>query len=127
MAVVSKAGKHRNQSRHYLDNAMNYLAKGDAEKASEFLWGSMTQALKALAASRGITLRSHNELREFAKGLARELNDESIWNAYREAQSLHSNFYETGLLLEDIVEGAEKVKSAMLRIFSFIPEENLHG
>ena len=113
--------KHKSQSSHYFENALRFIEKGDAEKASEFLWGSVAQALKALAASKEIQLKSHRQLRDYATELTRQLKDESIKNTFDLAQSLHSNFYETGLLLEDVAVGAENVRATLAKIFRLIP------
>ncbi len=115
--------KYKTQSIHYFENAYKFIAAGDAEKASEFLWGSLSQALKAVAASRNIRLRSHGEIRDYAIELARALQDDSIRNAFITAQSLHSNFYESGLLLKDVVMGTEIVKSAVAKLFTLISED----
>jgi len=94
--------RFKNQSRHYQDNALRFLQEGEVQKASEFFWGSMAQALKAVAASRGMELRSHGLIRQYARELARELGDESIVDGFREADSLHSDFYEAGLTADDV-------------------------
>ena len=123
MEAKKRINKYKTQSVHYFENALHFLETSDAEKASEFLWGSMAQALKAVAASRDITLRSHKNVRDYAMELARTLQDESIRHAFDYAQSLHSNFYESGLLLEDVVMGAEDVKKAVAKLLNLIPEE----
>ena len=115
--------KYKAQSVHYFENALKFIAAGDAEKASEFLWGSMTQALKAVAGSRDIWLKSHKDIRDYALELARALKDEDIRHAFDKAQSLHSNFYESGLMLEDVVIAAEEVKAAVAKLLNLIPEE----
>jgi len=117
--------KYKTQSVHYFENALKFIAAGDAEKASEFLWGSMAQALKAVAGSRDIWLRSHKDVRNYALELARALHDESIRHAFDYAQSLHSNFYESGLLLEDVAIAAEDVKKVVAKLLSYIPEEEV--
>jgi hypothetical protein len=118
--------KYRTQSIHYFENALHFIEAGDAEKASEFLWGSMTQALKAVAAGRDKKrLKSHKDIRDYAFETARALRDESIRHAFNSAQSLHSNFYESGLLLEDVIVAAEDVKAAVAKLLSLIPEEGL--
>ncbi len=126
METKKKIKRYRTQSIHYFENALHYIEIGDAAKASEFLWGSMAQALKAVAGSRDIWLRSHNQLRDYAMESARALKDDSIRHAFDYAQSLHSNFYECGLALEDVVRGAEDVKTAVGKLLSLIPksEEN---
>ena len=116
--------RHKAQSIHYLENAFRFIEAGDAEKASEFLWGSMAQAIKAVASSRGIQLKSHRKLREYAMELARARQDVDIKNTFDKAQSLHSNFYETGLLMEDVAMSAENVRATVAKLLSLIPKES---
>ncbi|NQT47508.1 MAG: hypothetical protein HQ578_00880 [Chloroflexi bacterium] len=123
MEVKERVERHKAQSVHYLENAFHFIEAGDAEKASEFLWGGMAQAIKAVAASKGIWLRSHRHLRDYALELTKELQDESIKNTFYHAQSLHSNFYETGLLMEDVAMLAEDVRAEVAKLLSLIPEE----
>lgn len=94
--------RYRGQSIHYYENALRFLEEGETEKAAEFLWGSVAEALKAVAATRGIVLRSHRDVREYARELAKELNDRSIFDGFKEANSLHADFYEAGLTLDDV-------------------------
>lgn len=121
--VKEQIEKHRDQSIHYLENAFRFTEAGDAEKASEFLWGSIAQAIKAVAASKEIRLKSHRDLRDYAMELAKAFQDESIKNTFYHAQSLHSNFYETGLLMEDVAISAEDVRKVVGKLLSLIPEE----
>jgi len=115
--------RYKTQSIHYFENALKFIEVGDTEKASEFLWGSMAQALKATAASKDIQLRNHKDIRDYALELARVLPDESIRHTFNNAQSLHSNFYESGLMLEDVIIAAEDVKETVTKLLSFIPKE----
>ena len=124
MEIKDRAEKHKAQSIHYWGNALHFIDAGDAEKASEFLWGSVTQALKAVAASNDIQLKSHNLLRSYAIALTKQLKDESIKDVFDLAQSLHSNFYETGLLMEDVAMAAEKVKVVVDKLLRLISEED---
>jgi uncharacterized protein (UPF0332 family) len=116
--------KYSNQCIHYLQNAQHFIEAGDIGKASEFLWGSLAQALKALAASKDIQLRSHRQIRDYVMEVARVLEDESIRHAFDYAQSLHSNFYECDLSMEDVAMAAEDVKAAVAKILRFLPEQN---
>jgi hypothetical protein len=115
--------KYKAQSIHYLENAFSFIEAGDAEKASEFLWGSMAEALKAVAASKEIRIRSHRELRNYAMDLAKQLQDESIRNTFDRARSLHSNFYETGLMLEDVDICAQDVRATVAKLLGLIAKE----
>jgi hypothetical protein len=118
-----KTEKFKKRSIHYFENALHFIEADDLEKASEFLWGSVSQALKAVAASRGIELRSHKKIRDYAMEIAKNLGDDSIRHEFNSAQSLHSNFYESGLILEDVVIGAEDAKRLVAKLFYLIPEE----
>jgi len=123
LEAKKKVNKFKNQSIHYFENAVRLIEAGHAEKASELLWGTVSQALKAVAASRDIELRSHRQIRDYAMELSRTLRDESIRQAFISAQSLHSNFYESGLLLEDVVMGADDAKKLVAKLFELIPGE----
>ena len=122
---MNQSEKYKAQSTHYLENAFSYIEAGDTEKAGEFLWGSMAQALKAVAASKGIEIRSHRGLLDYARELAKELKDESIFMVSRNAESLHRNFYELGYELEEVYISAEEIKATVGKLLSLIPEEGL--
>jgi hypothetical protein len=115
--------KHKTQSDHYFGNALVSIQAGETEKAGEFLWGSMAQALKAVAASEEKELKTHGEIRKYAAELAKKYKDVSIWDVYGIANSLHSNFYETGLSLEEVQTHAERIRTIILKLFSYIPKE----
>ena len=106
--VVSNDKKERakaylDQSLKYLENASDALSKSKPEKAGEFLWGSVATALKALVmAKKGVEVRSHSQFWDIARELTRETGDESFYRSFREANSLHSNFYDSRLSVEDI-------------------------
>ena len=120
MEAKESVEKYKTQSMHYLKNALHFIEVNDAEKASEFLWGSIAEAIKAVAASKEIQLRSHRDLRNYAMELAKILQDESIRNTFLHAQSLHSNFYETGLLMEDVAICADDIRATLTKLFRLI-------
>ena len=122
MEAKAKVEKYAGQSRHYLLNASKFIDAGDSEKASEFLWGSMAQAIKAVVAAKGVTFRKHRLLWEYAGTLAKELEDKSIYDSFVHAYSLHSNFYESDLELKDVRRIAEDVKVAVGKLLSRIPK-----
>lgn len=123
MEAKTRVQKHIRLSTHYMENAFKFIDLREIEKAGEFFWGSMSQALKALAASKEIELRSHNAIRNYAHDLAKTLEDESIWHGFVSAQSLHNNFYETGLMLDDVVARADDIKKAVRRLLDLVPNE----
>jgi len=113
--------RFQSQSQHYCDNALKFLEQGDVQKAAEFLWGSIAEALKAIAASGGRQLRSHREIWEYAREVAKELNDESIWFGFKAAHSLHSDFYEAGLTLDDVkLEWEAQIRPTLEKLTSLL-------
>ena len=116
--------KYRAQSTHYFENALSSIQAGDAEKAGEFLWGSMAEAIKAVAASEERELNTHGDIRKYAAELAKKHNDTSIWDVYGIANSLHGNFYEAGLSLEEVQTHAERIRTTVVKLFNLIPGES---
>lgn len=109
----------------YLDNAFRSLAVGEVEKAGEFVWGSMAAAIKAVAAYKGIPLRSHRDIWDYARNIAKELNAKNIFDDFLKANSLHSNFYESGLRREDVLLILEDVRPTINQLLHLIPPEVL--
>jgi len=118
-------GAYALQSSHYLENSQSAIVLGELEKAGEFLWGSMALAIKAVAAIKGIELRSHGKLWDYAKEVSKDLREDSIFTAFRDANSLHSNFYETGMSLEILLDSEERIRRAVGLLISQIPPEVL--
>ena len=119
--------KYRAQSRHYFENALSSIEAGDAEKAGEFVWGSMAEALKAVAAKKGIRLWRHDDIGDYAKKLAKELGNEEISKAHGLASSLHSNFYEAGLRIEDVRLRLDQIKDTIRKLLDLATEEESHN
>ena len=77
------------------------MAAGEYRKASELLWGAVTQQLKALAATRDIMIQSHRDFFDFIRQLAKELNDKSLYDEFVALNSLHRNFCDEVIPPED--------------------------
>lgn len=105
--------KYVDQSLRYLENGLISLNQGDYDKASEFLWGSIAQAIKAVAATRGIELKTHRELWEFTRELTKELDDPRVYEAFRTASYLHTNFYEVELGPEEVVVASDDIRAVV--------------
>ncbi len=124
MDAEAKVKKYVGQSRHYLLNASKFIDAGDSEKASEFLWGSLAEALKALALSKGIYLKKHGEIWNYVDSLTKELEDKSIYDTFLHANTLHINFYESDLELRDVRRIAEDVRMTVGKLLRLIMQES---
>jgi len=114
-----KAELHEALSAKLLHEAKELLAKGDHVQASEKAWGAAAQAVKALAARRGVELRSHGELWSYVSRLREETGDEDLSRLWHVANSLHVNFYEawaTRELVEDAVNDIERLVEKLRRL-----------
>lgn len=123
MTSTELRDKYALQSLRYLENAYGAVNEKDYDKASEFLWGSMAEAINAVAASKDLVLRSHRELWDWARKLSKELNDESIYDAFFKANSLHSNFYEVRLEFEDVLIAVNSIRSVVGKLLRLLGYE----
>jgi hypothetical protein len=110
-------------SRQYLENGLLALQNGEAGKAGELLWGSVAQAVHAVAAFRSTSVRTHRELKNFVIQLARDLNDQSIEKDFVIAESLHHNFYEVQQEPVDIAIVVPTVRELVSKLINLIPPE----
>lgn len=110
-------------SREYLGNALGLLQRGEAGKASEFLWGSFAEAVKAIGTARGRPAPNHNSIRRLAAKLAEETHNPIISQGLGVAENLHHNFHEVELDIQDVGIHVETIKEAVVYLYSLIPQE----
>lgn len=115
--------KHVLASRQYLGNGLEMLAKGETAKAGELLWGSVAQAVQALAVSRDKSIKTHRGLSLFVYGVAKEIEDRSIAEGFSQAERLHSNFHEVDMTEEDVAVLVESIRGTVVKLLSLIPKE----
>jgi hypothetical protein len=114
---------YRSVAIHYMRNAHEFLSRRDFANASEFLWGAVSQSVKAVAALQGGELRQHRQLWDFARELARELDDPDLFQNFRQANSMHSNFYEAGLPAEEVIDSIGSIGAAVSKLLDLLPQE----
>ena len=78
----------------YRANAEHAIEAGELRKASELLWGAVTQQLKALAATRDVIITSHRDFFDFLRQLASEIRDDTLYKDFVDLNALHKNFYD---------------------------------
>lgn len=93
----NEADKFASMVLHYSHNAEHYIQTKELQKASEMIWGALSCTLKTVAAKHDKEIKSHKQLGEFARELAKNENNKDILNAYSHASTLHQNFYESNL------------------------------
>jgi len=123
----SKVEKYASQSLRYLRNASKFIDAGNSEKASEFLWSSMVQALKAVALSKGFFLKNHAAIWNYVDTLTKDLQNKDIRDAFVSANLLHTNFYESELGLDRVRILADDIRTAVGKLLSLIPKQESSG
>jgi uncharacterized protein (UPF0332 family) len=113
---MEKVENYLKLNNKYLREGDALLEKGDYVQASEKFWGAAAEAIKAIAANRGIDIRSHAEIHRFITRLSKELNDKEILQCFASASALHQNFYEDWLTPEMVVVYTEAVKSLVEKL-----------
>jgi len=113
---VERAKHYLDLNRKYLEDGEVLLVKGDSAQASEKLWGASAEIVKAVAAYRGLELKTHADLWSFTTKLSSELNDPEILTFFATANYLHQNFYENAMTLEAVKASAQVVKQFVEKV-----------
>ena len=79
---------------NYFSNAKEALSKEEFRKASELLWGAITQAIKALASLSNIHISNHAQFFDYTRAVSKEIGDKEYHTLFLELNTLHKNFYD---------------------------------
>jgi hypothetical protein len=93
MNNLNKAQRYLRRRNEYYNNGLKYGGKGKFSKASELLWGAVTQSLKTLAATRDIDITTHGAFFNFTRAIGKELEDEEFHKSIFVFKR-HKNFYD---------------------------------
>ena len=115
--MANDNGNHyAEQSRAFLTQAFEELARDDLRQASEKGWGAAAQIVKAAAEERRMEHGGHGMLFNVVRRLRRETGEESLGSQFQIANGLHFNFYEGWYGREDVTEGLEQVSQFVDRV-----------
>lgn len=78
----------------YRSNADHAVAAREYRKASELLWGAVTQQLKALAAVHDVIISTHGQFFDFLRQYSIETGDRPLYENFVALNALHRNFYD---------------------------------
>ena len=113
---MEKAPNYLKLNNKYLKEADALISKRDYVQASEKFWGAAAEVVKAVAANRGIELKSHGELFNFVSQLKSELGEPELPRLFSLASTLHQNFYEDWLPSATVKDHGEAVKQFVARL-----------
>jgi len=108
---------------HYYKNMEEFFGRGEYRKASELLWGAITQAIKALASLSGIRIWQHREFKSYIRDVGREKRDEEYYELFEYLENLHRNFYDENIDPEDFPIYLRKAKKFLEKTQTLIDEK----
>jgi hypothetical protein len=117
---MEKTKNYLELNNKYLKEAELLIDKGDYVQASEKFWGAAAEMVKAVAAKRGVELKSHGDFHGFVARLKRELGEPELTRLFGTAATLHQNFYENWLPAEAVIDYGEAVKELVSRLSKII-------
>ena len=100
----------------YFNNSERLAGEGEFRKASELLWGAITQAIKALAATRGRRISNHRQFFDFMRRLAAEIEEPALYESFLFLRNLHTNFYDETIPPEDFQIYRKRAHSFIIRL-----------
>lgn len=111
---------YRDQSKVFLSQASEELAKDDLCQASEKGWGAAATMVKAVAQNRGWRHNSHVSLFRAVSRLAEEAQDNSLEMRFAVAGMLHTNYYENWLERSAVETNLAEVAQFVERVDGFL-------
>ena len=101
--------KYAEVSRRLLRQAREEFDEGDSLQASEKAWGAAAHAMKAAAERRGWNHGTHGLLFAISSQIADDTGDMELSSLFRDASSLHQNYYEDWLTDGAVRQGIDRV------------------
>lgn len=106
------SGYIKTREEYYRNFEIAYSNK-EFRKASELLWGVITQSIKALASLSGHRWMDHSGFFNFTREISREVSDPEYHKLFLRLNDLHRNFYDEEI---DVIDFPLYVDDARLFI-----------
>ena len=123
--MLETTSQYVDRSKRLWDEALAALDEGNALQASEKLWGSAAQAVKAVGEARGWPHQSHRDLYVILRRLDTETGQKRLGQMFAIASALHQNFYEEWMAIEDMENRAadvQELREALAALLGPTPE-----
>lgn len=118
--------RYKSQSSRYLASALREIRGGHRQRAEELLWGSLMGAVKAVALSRGVELKSDEEMKSYVGVLAGEARDGRIGDAFTQLSnfsSLSDRIQDSRLSPDRLYHLAERVSHTVEKLWEMLPAD----
>ncbi len=112
--------KYRRLNGKYLEDGEKLLQEGDLLQAGEKFWGAAAEMVKAVAATEGKHLRTHNQLWNYLLDFDERHPQLELRRDFVSAGYLHANFYEEDLTPRTVRALADDVRSLVRKMERFL-------
>jgi hypothetical protein len=109
--LSQEAGDYVATGTHYLENAGQFVSQKELRKASELLWGAVSQYVKALAATDGLLFTGHRQIRNYVRQSSIERHEPRLLRDFVLLEDLHRNFYDEKIAEDDFPVFLEATQS----------------
>lgn len=116
MRSNGKINRYLELNKKYLQDADKLYKDKDYPQASEKLWEALVTIVKAVAAKRNKTIKTHDGIRFYITNIAKELKDQSLNEIVLIGEGLHQNFYENVVPPEVVQRGNKIIKQFVKRM-----------
>jgi hypothetical protein len=125
LELLEKSLQYQRRAEKYLDNARKFVMKHEFAKASELLWGTIVELIKAIGVLYGLdsSRLKHKEIVDTGKRIALQLGDEDMSRFIDKAQAFHANFYEDFMNKEVFGEHYEAMIRLSKKLLDIINEK----
>ncbi len=120
--------RYRGQSLRLLRDAVEEIRNGRWARCEELLWGSLTQAVKGVALSRGMGLDGLKAVEDYARELGQENLDRRIREAFTKLASFGDTaerVRESRIRADHLVATLEDITGAVERLWDMAPGGDL--
>ena len=114
---------YRAATHHLLQQANTEFHQGDLRQASEKAWGAAAQITKAYAQNQTPPTyhRSHCSLKDIARNLAANTNNQDFLILFNSIEQLHINFYENNRTAAAVQAGIEDAVEYVTLVAAQLP------
>ena len=126
-AADTKIRRYRSQSLRLLDGALSEMRNGRWNRSEDLMWGSLTQAVKGVALSRGDEIAGDEAVKEYASSLGQEYRDRRIREAFTQLAGFADTadrVRETRSRMDYLFLILDDVSAAIERLWELVPVEN---
>ena len=126
-AADTKIRRYRSQSLRLLDGALSEMRSGRWNRSEDLIWGSLTQAVKGVALSRGDQIEGEEAIKDYASSLGQQYRDRRIREAFTQLAGFADTadrVRETRSRMDYLFLILDDVSAAIERLWELVPVEN---